>query len=597
MIKTTFKIQGMHCRSCEILIKENIEKINAVEKVNVSHKSKEALVYSKVEINPKLVEDAITEAGYSVGESNKPFLSQNLQDYKDLLFSVAILIILFFIARSLGIFNLNVSTGSPSNLLMVGLIGLTAGVSTCMALVGGLVLAISSNFSLKHPGSSPLQKFRPHIFFNLGRIISFVILGGLIGLAGNAFQLNGSGLGILTIIVAIFMFLLGLQLIGIFPRMSSILTLSPKITQALGLKKHKEKEYSHLNSMLIGGLTFFLPCGFTQAMQVYAISTGSFVSGALIMGLFALGTTPGLLGIGGLTSIFKGSKASKFFKFTGVIVLALAVFNFSNGLNLTGWSTSLAKNNSSNAQQDDPNVKIEDGIQVVRMTQKTNGYSPNKFTIKKDIKVKWIINATDTNSCSGSIVMSKLKIRKFLTPGENIIEFTPTELGDLKFTCLMGMYTGRFTVVENKLSLNEPSNLPGATAEPSKSSSVTQSATPTPTPTKTSTPKRTQNDSTEISKSQSTNQDTQVIKTTYKSLQEDISPNQFDVKADRKVRFEVTVNVDGQGCMSTIMIPGLVNNPEFLEKDKTIIFEFTPKKGLYDITCAMGVVRGIIYSS
>lgn len=383
MIKTTFKIQGMHCRSCEILIKEYIEKINAVEKVHVSHKRKEVLVYSKVEINPKLVEDAITEAGYSVGENNKPFLSQYPQDYKDLLFSVAILIILFFIARSLGIFNLNVSTGSPSNLLMVGLIGLTAGVSTCMALVGGLVLAISSNFSLKHPGSSPLQKLRPHLFFNLGRIISFVILGGLIGLAGNAFQLSGSGLGILTIIVAIFMFLLGLQLIGIFPRISNFLTLPPKIAQILGLKKHKEKEYSHSNSMLIGGLTFFLPCGFTQAMQVYAISTGSFVSGALIMGVFALGTTPGLLGIGGLTSIFKGSKASMFFKFTGAIVLALAVFNFSNGLNLTGWSTSLAQNNSSNAQQDDPNIKIQDGVQVVRMTQKTNGYSPNKFTIKK----------------------------------------------------------------------------------------------------------------------------------------------------------------------------------------------------------------------
>ncbi|NCP77121.1 sulfite exporter TauE/SafE family protein [bacterium] len=41
-----------------------------------------------------------------------------------------------------------------------------------------------------------------------------------------------------------------------------------------------------------GALTFFLPCGFTLAMQAYAITTGSFITGALTMMAFALGTAP-----------------------------------------------------------------------------------------------------------------------------------------------------------------------------------------------------------------------------------------------------------------------------------------------------------------
>ena len=41
-------------------------------------------------------------------------------------------------------------------------------------------------------------------------------------------------------------------------------------------------------------------------MQLYAMSTGSPITGALTMGVFALGTAPGLLGVG-LTSIVKGS--------------------------------------------------------------------------------------------------------------------------------------------------------------------------------------------------------------------------------------------------------------------------------------------------
>ena len=316
-----------------------------------------------------------------------------------------------------------------------------------MALIGGLVLGISARHTALHPSATALQKFRPHLFFNLGRIIAYFILGGVIGLIGQVFQFSSMVIGFMTLAVAVVMLLLGLKLIGIFPKLSDTsLSLPASISRFLGLKKRQAKEYSHLNSMLLGGLTFFLPCGFTQAMQLYAMSTGNFLSGALIMSVFAIGTAPGLLSIGGLTSIIKGSFAKIFFQFAGLVIIALAVFNFSNGFNLTGWTINFAAENTNTVQT--PTSTIENGFQIVRMTQTAFGYNPNHFVVKKGLPVKWIVNATDTNSCSGGISLPKFNIIKNLVIGENTIEFTPTEIGKIKFTCTMGMYPGEFTVVE-----------------------------------------------------------------------------------------------------------------------------------------------------
>jgi len=316
-------------------------------------------------------------------------------------------------------------------------------------LVGGLVLGISARHAEKHPEATALQNFRPHVFFNIGRIISYFLLGGLIGMIGKAFQLSGIVLGTLIIAVGLVMFLLGLQLTEISPRLSSFkFTLPSSISKALGIRKHHEKEYSHLNSMFVGALTFFLPCGFTQAMQLYAMTTGSFTQGALIMSIFALGTTPGLLGVGGLASVLKGQSAKKFFKFAGLVVLFLAVFNITNGYNLTGWGAFNFSQNNQIQNVNDENVSIENGVQIVKMEQGTFGYSPDEFIIKKGIPVKWIVNSENQYTCASSIYSQKLGISKTLIAGENVIEFTPDQTGQIPFSCSMGMYTGKFNVVE-----------------------------------------------------------------------------------------------------------------------------------------------------
>lgn len=206
-----------------------------------------------------------------------------------------------------------------------------------MALVGGLILGVSARYSEIHPQATTAEKFQPHLFFNTGRILSYTLLGGLLGTLGSAFQLSSSVLGVITILVGLVMLIMGLQLIKIFPWADNIKFTLPKgVSRFLGLKK-KQDSYSHTNTFILGALTFFLPCGFTQAMQIYAVSTGNFFSGAMVLGLFALGTTPGMLSIGGISSSVKDGLAELFFKFAGLAVIAFAIFNFSNGLNLFGW--------------------------------------------------------------------------------------------------------------------------------------------------------------------------------------------------------------------------------------------------------------------
>lgn len=437
----------MHCAACELLIGEELKKIPGVGSVYVSQKKALAIIKypETVQIKDEDIIKAVQEAGYEVGSKQKlPWISRNPADYKDLAFAAGIFFVIYFLARWFNMFDLGINAPN-SGVAVALLVGLVAGVSTCMALIGGLVLGLSARHAEQHPEATALQKFRPHVFFNIGRILGFVALGGVIGLIGQAFKPSNNLLGFLTVLIGGVMIFFGLKLVEIFPALcDKSITLPSGIARLFGLNK-EVKEYSHKGAMVMGTLTFFLPCGFTQAMQLYAVSTGSFWQGAAIMGLFAIGTAPGLLGIGGLTSVFKGHKARIFFMVAGLTVILLGWFNITNGSRLFGGragSKAVATVVDQNA------MPIGRQAQEVRMTQSRAGYSPNTFTIKKGQPVKWIIKSTTSLHCTAYLVVPKYGISKSLKSGENIITFTPTQVGEIPFSCSMGMYRGKFVVVE-----------------------------------------------------------------------------------------------------------------------------------------------------
>lgn len=122
------------------------------------------------------------------------------------------------------------------------------------------------------------------------------------------------------------MIVLGLNLVGIFKK--------SKFTLPSGIFSFfKKAEHETFAPILIGVGTFFLPCGFTQSMQIAALSSGSFLSGMLIMLSFALGTLPVLSILSfGSASFARGKHAPLFFKSAGIVVIGLGVFAFLAGL-------------------------------------------------------------------------------------------------------------------------------------------------------------------------------------------------------------------------------------------------------------------------
>ncbi|HEY4505171.1 MAG TPA: sulfite exporter TauE/SafE family protein, partial [Candidatus Paceibacterota bacterium] len=179
------------------------------------------------------------------------------------------------------------------------------------------------------------DRIKPQLMFHGGRIVSFFILGGVIGSIGSAFTLNASATSILSLVIGIVMIILGINLLDVFHFAKK---LQPSMPKFITKHAHGVSRINHtLTPLLVGIATFFLPCGFTQSMQLYTLTTGGFWGGGLTMLSFALGTLPVLALISFSSfSIKNSSKAGIFFKTAGLVVIAFALFNLINSLVVIG---------------------------------------------------------------------------------------------------------------------------------------------------------------------------------------------------------------------------------------------------------------------
>lgn len=447
MKKKTVPIRGMHCASCEVLIGEELKKIPHVASASVNHRKGNAEISYSGDVSDAAIARAVHAAGYEVGEEGAlPWLSRNPKDYLHLLSAIVIVFVLYILFRATGIGTLDIARDAESSLFVVLLVGLVAGLSTCMALIGGLILGFSARHAELHPEATRMQKFRPHLFFNIGRVGGYALFGGLVGIAGSAFELSPRVLGGLTVVVGAVMIFLGLKLVEIFPVLKNkTIALPSSLARMLGIKK-EQKEYSHKAAATAGALTFFLPCGFTQSMQLYAMTTGSFVQGALIMGLFALGTAPGLLGIGGLSSVMKGTKAKVFFAAAGIIVLLLGWYNVQVGRRL--WQVQRI---DEPAMSISPSSKTSE-TKIVR-AEYSNEYDlqPNEFVVNAGERVQFDVYAKDSGrGCTAYMVLPGLSGRQQQLRAGNTASFTftPQKKGRYPITCGMGMVTWGYITVQ-----------------------------------------------------------------------------------------------------------------------------------------------------
>lgn len=437
-IRQVISIPGMHCRSCEIMLTDEIEKLPGVTSVRASSKRKAVEITATTGDMPSDIEiaQAVKRVGYEVSSKRLPRMSRNPADYKNVFVGAIIAVAPLVVLTQLGLDTSLSGSTAQDSIWFPLLIGGLAGISTCMALVGGLVAGLGAKHASEHPDATVMQKFEPHLLFNVGRVFGFMILGGMLGWLGATLSPSPTTLGVLTILAAIFMLVVGLQLTGIFPRLSAF-TLPANISRKLGLDHMRKDSYSRGGAAGLGVLSFFLPCGFTQAMQLTAAASGSWADGALMMGLFALGTTPGLLLIGGTTSLIKGRKSTAMLGIVGAVIVVLAVGNAVTGARAMGLDLNLSP------QQIFTSGQATDSSTLEATYIGSLDFDKSEIHIKTGRDYRLLIRSQQTEyGCMSTIMLPSLSKDRpqLLKAGKTIaISLRADSPGSTKLVCAMGV--------------------------------------------------------------------------------------------------------------------------------------------------------------
>lgn len=454
-------VKGMHCASCEILIEKKLLELRNIKSVESSTAKGEVLIEYEGE-RPALerLNEIFKKEGYIFSDQPREAINGFKSKEFFITLGIGLLIIVGFIGlNKLGL-SVLINVGSKSSLPVFFVFGLIAGISSCAALVGGIILSMSKQWSeLYSDNDSTWKKIQPHLIFNAGRLISYGVLGTALGAVGSKLNFSLKFGPILVIVVSVMMIFLAFQMFGFKAFRKFQFTMPKFITRFIANESNFKGRYM---PFLMGAFTFFLPCGFTITAQGLALISGNAIQGGLIMLLFATGTLPMLLTIG-LSSVKFSEKphlANRFLKVAGILVLFFALYNINFQLNVLGISSfsdlginsdqlsNTAKNNSPQSEEGLP--PIVNGKQILKMDASSRGYSPNYFKVKVGIPVRWEITDKGTSGCTNAIISKNLFEGEIpLTPGQvSIKEFTPEKPGKYKFSCWMGMISGIIEVID-----------------------------------------------------------------------------------------------------------------------------------------------------
>jgi protein-disulfide isomerase/sulfite exporter TauE/SafE len=369
--------------------------------------------------------------------------TNSARDYAEI--GAAFLIVTGFLF-ALGQFDLLPKQFGLSTTMSYGLvfvIGLVASVSSCIAVTGGLLVAVAAKYNETTANLTPMRRMKPLMYFNAGRVLSYTLLGGAIGALGSALTLSPGINGALSILASAVMILLGLQMLKLLPALTRFLPTMPK---AFGHYIHDLAERdANGGAFVLGAFTFFLPCGFTQALQLYVLAKGSFAVGALTMLAFVLGTLPALLSLSAFSSFATGGFQRHFLKFAGAAVVILGLFNIQNGLTLAATTAGTTASTATSSEAANgvalQTVPVVDGKQIIEMKIVGYQYEPHQFNVVQGLPVEWRVDASEAQGCGRILLAPGAGVRKLLSYGTTVISFTPQQTGDIRFNCAMGMMT------------------------------------------------------------------------------------------------------------------------------------------------------------
>lgn len=429
-MKQIIKIGGMSCSMCEVRVCRILKNIDGVETASADYSRGEAVITSERMIAEKELEEAFKNTGYAYIKNENKWLKR--MPYVILALIVGIWLLLKKM-NLLYVFDFFPEADENSGYAALFVIGVLTSFH-CIAMCGGINLSQSAGAAKKNQ-----SVLKSNIAYQIGRLSSYSLLGGVIGAVGKAVSLNQQVKGIITIAAGLWMLAMAFHILGVL-QSGKKLRFSYRWIEKIGTY------IAGKGAFVIGFLNGFMPCGPLQSMQIYALSTGSFLKGMLSMFLFCLGTIPLLFLFGYVGGRLNSRFSGIMFKCSGIIVLLMSFSMLQNGLTLTGISnlTDLTPQ-----AVEDENIAVVDGDrQTVQCTVDYNSYE--SVTVQKGLPVEMHIYVPEGKliGCNNEILIPEYQIDQKLEEGDNIITFTPDESGTFAFTCWMGMIKSSITVVD-----------------------------------------------------------------------------------------------------------------------------------------------------
>lgn len=434
--KEKIKVYEMTCTSCEARVEKALKKIEGVEEAKASFEGQFAeVVYDDEVCNASKIKGAVKNAGYSTEASN---------DYKFMGILIVVAAIVLLGMKTSG-FDMEDKLNNASYAVLF-VVGILTSIH-CVGMCGGIMLSQT----LSRESKTKFDAIEPALLYNIGRVVSYTVLGGIIGALGSVFSLSITAKAMLQIFAGVFMIMMGFNMAGF----KAFRKFQIRLPHAACKAKN-----SSGSPFVVGLLNGLMPCGPLQTMQLFALGTGSATKGALSMFMFSIGTVPLMLTFGAVSGILSKGYTKKILKFSGMLIIFLGLVMGNRGLALAGinvnpmsvfaQSTQGLIAGKSSSTDSNPNISkavMENGVQVIRMTADNRGYTPNAFYVQKGVPVKWIIDGKQLNSCNNAVVAKSIDKQLKLKNGENVIEFTPGDK-DINFSCWMGMIRGVIKVTD-----------------------------------------------------------------------------------------------------------------------------------------------------
>jgi sulfite exporter TauE/SafE len=205
----------------------------------------------------------------------------------------------------------------------------------CIGMCGGFV----AMYCLKSSFARPSLQY--HLLYNLGRITTYSILGGMLGYIGSFAAYVGRHRGVpgaVLLVAGVFMILMGLNMAGMLGK-GGLLD-DTGITERAFFRKALRNILaleSVWGTLLLGLLLGFLPCGLLYPVLMHAAASGGFISGMVIMSVFGVGTVPAMFSFGIVVSKIQPHMKLFVYRIAAGMIVLLGMHSLMRGMAFNGW--------------------------------------------------------------------------------------------------------------------------------------------------------------------------------------------------------------------------------------------------------------------